>query len=72
VCSAFFQLNPPFAEEIPLRGKKDAADLISSKLAWISSAKADFIHDTRAREPILPQTVAFFVLLCYSRREPNP
>ena len=30
-------------DEIPLRGKKDAADLISYKLAWISSAKADFI-----------------------------
>ena len=29
-------------DEIPLRGVKDAADLISSKLAWISSAKADF------------------------------
>ncbi len=26
-----------------LRGEKDAADLISSKLAWISSAQADFI-----------------------------
>ncbi len=31
-------------DEIPLRGEKDAADLISSKLAWISSEHSeDFI-----------------------------
>ena len=47
-------------DEIPLRGEKDAADLISSKLAWISSAKADFIHDTRVREPLFAADSCIF------------
>jgi hypothetical protein len=66
----FFQLNPPLAEEIylrwmkslrdeiPLRGDKDTADLISSEVL------APKISSKRSEDFIVRSTISFMMHAC--------